>query len=106
MAGNVERRPAGNGAASSEHITDERRDNYTDTLRRRAVAAWRCPALQPGDGLHTRDPWITHPIHSGPCTFGLTRLELTTEARRLHALGWTVEEIRAVLDLPTRAVTS
>ena len=34
-----------------------------------------------------------------PCDFGLTQDELCREARRLYAAGWTVEEIRATLEL-------
>lgn len=36
-----------------------------------------------------------------PCTFGLTDEELGREAARLFREGWSVDEIRAVLDLPT-----
>jgi hypothetical protein len=32
-----------------------------------------------------------------PCTFGLNERELRAEARRLHATGWSIDDITAVL---------
>jgi hypothetical protein len=37
---------------------------------------------------------------AAPSTFGLSEAEIWAEAQRLFETGWSVEEIRATLELP------
>lgn len=72
----------------------------------RRATCWKCV------GIRRRAQWELEqvaPVHAGPgqgpWTFGLDERQLRAEARRLHSLGWSVDEITVVLAIAPRAAS-
>jgi hypothetical protein len=88
----------------SEHDQGDDAVVYIAALRRRRNAAFRAGPVVVGDdpGLRNCDPWLRG-RRSGPSTFELRPDERRREIRRLAALGWSLDEIAAVIDVEAAA---